>query len=74
MTICSDHLSGERPQLGEQREGVELSLDGTWLDTYGTIAHALFGNQYKQTTEAVVAVGAPLMVPDDPKLQCMFEA
>lgn len=43
--MLADFLSREPAWFGEEREGFRSSLDRSGLDTSGTVAHALFGDQ-----------------------------
>ena len=75
MPMPADFLPCKRPRFREQRIGFRSSLDGAGLDASGAVTHALFGDQYEQTVEHIIVVGAgPVMVPGDPDLQRVLEA
>ena len=51
MSMPTNLLSGESPGSDEQRKRFRSTLDGARFDTTGAVAHALFGDQHKQTVE-----------------------
>ena len=62
------------PRFSEQRKRFRSSLDGSGFDATGAVAHALLGDQYEQTVELVLTIGAPVTIPGDAELERVLEA